>query len=370
MKLLSIGPELHEFGTCAEFVAEFKLGKGDLVLTNAPIYDPCFGGLGIEARVVFQEDYGSGEPSDEMAEAIYRDAGRGYGRVVAIGGGTVIDIAKLLALKNPLPVSGLFEGKATIERDKRLVIVPTTCGTGSEATNLSIIEIKARHTKMGLASAALCADHAVLIPELLRGLPYGVFATSSIDALIHAVESSVSPRATAYSRLFGREAIRMIVGGYREIAASGPEARVPLLGNFLVASDFAGIAFGNAGCGAVHAMSYPLGAKFHVAHGEANYALFAGVFESYLEISREGAIADLGELLAGLLGCGPDRAWAELDLLLGRILPRRRLGEYGATGETAAEFADLVARTQGRLMGNGFVALDEARVRRIYEGLL
>ncbi len=370
MRQLLLRPELHRFASCAEFAEAFRLGEGDLVITNRCIYEPGFGALGLGAELVFQEDYGSGEPSDEMAQAIHAALSGGHRRVVAIGGGTVIDIAKLFALERLTPVLDLFDGKIEPRKGRELVIAPTTCGTGSEATNLSIIELKSRGTKLGLAAEALYADHAVLVPELLEGLPYPVFATSSIDALIHAVESSVSPRATAYTKLFGHRAIELIVAGYRAIALRGPEARKPLHEDFLVASDYAGIAFGNAGCGAVHAMSYPLGSRFHVAHGEANYALFAGVFRGYREIARDGAMAELEALLASCLGCGRDRAFDELEALLSRILRRRRLAEYGATGATCAEFAELVARTQGRLMANNYAGLDEARVRKIYESLL
>jgi 4-hydroxybutyrate dehydrogenase len=367
---LSLKPEVHKFSSCADFVAEFKLGEGDLIITNSYIYEPLFGALGVKADIVFQENYGSGEPSDEMAEAIYRDIKGRPRRIIAIGGGTVIDVSKLFALKKVAPVLDLFDKKTEIVKDKQLIIVPTTCGTGSEVTNLSILELKSRHTKMGLASDALYADYAVLIPELLEGLPFQVFATSSIDALIHAVESSVSPKATAYTKIFGYKAIEMIVKGYQKIAASGPDARKALLEDFLVASNYAGIAFGNAGCGAVHAMSYPLGAKFHIPHGEANYALFTGVFKNYLEISKEGRIAEVDALLSDLLGCGTDDAFDELEKLLSTIITKKRLSQYGVTRETLEEFTDVVMKSQGRLMGNNFATLDASRVLKIYGELL
>ena len=114
------------------------------------------------------------------------------------------------------------------------------------------------------------AESAVLIPELLEGLPFGVFATSSIDALVHAVESSLSPKATAYTKLFGYKAIEMIIKGYQKVVKEGKEVLPGLMSDFLIASNYAGIAFGTAGCAAVHATSYPLGGKYHVAHGESN----------------------------------------------------------------------------------------------------
>jgi 4-hydroxybutyrate dehydrogenase len=361
---------VYQYDSCREFVQEFHIGKGDLILTNQYIFEPAFGGLGIEADILFQEKYGSGEPSDEMAEAIYADMKGSYRRVIAVGGGTVIDLAKLYALKNVSPVLDLFDRKLPITKDKELVLVPTTCGTGSEVTNISILELKSRHTKMGLAVDEIYADSAILIPELLKSLPFRFFATSSIDALIHAVESSVSPKATPYTKLFGYKAIEMIVRGYREIEEKGQDARIPLLQDFLIASNYAGIAFGNAGVGAVHAMSYPLGGKYHVAHGEANYALFTCIFRHYVAISNQGAIAELNEHLAALLHCGANDVYAKLEKLLDRILPRKPLREYGVTDNDIMEFTANVMEKQSRLTANNFVPLDAGQVAAIYRELM
>ena len=136
MKQLSIKPELHAFDTCKAFAEEFKLGKGDLILTNEYIYAPYFGQLGLECDVLYQEKYGIGEPSNHMAEMICGDMKGEYKRIFAIGGGTIIDICKVLALKNPVPVIDLYDNKDAIEKDKELILVPTTCGTGSEEPTL------------------------------------------------------------------------------------------------------------------------------------------------------------------------------------------------------------------------------------------
>ena len=193
-----IRPTIHKFDTAKEFAEEFALGEGDLILTNAYIYEPYFGSMNLGCDVIYQEKYGAGEPSDEMAEAIYADiyadGKTAPKRIIAIGGGTIIDLAKLYALKQTTPILDLYDGKIPVEKDKELILVPTTCGTGSEVTNISILALNSRGTKKGLANDAMYADAAVLVPELLEGLPDYVFATSSIDALIHAIESSLSPK--------------------------------------------------------------------------------------------------------------------------------------------------------------------------------
>ncbi|MCC8109587.1 MAG: iron-containing alcohol dehydrogenase, partial [Planctomycetes bacterium] len=256
-----------------------------------------------------------------------------------------------------------------IIKDKELVLVPTTCGTGSEVTNISILELKSRHTKLGLAVDELYADSAVMIPELLTGLPFKFFATSSVDALIHAFESSLSPKATPYTKLFGYKAIELILKGYLEIAKKGEDARIPLLGDFLIASNYAGIAFGNAGCAAVHAMSYPLGGTYHVPHGEANYAIFTEVFKTYQKMNPNGAIKDFDAFVANIIGCKPDNVYDELEKLLNKVIQRKPLHEYGVTKEDIDTFTDNVMTKQGRLMANNYVELDAAKVKEIYNAL-
>ena len=254
-------------------------------------------------------------------------------------------------------------------KDKELVLVPTTCGTGSEVTNISILALNSRGTKKGLANDQMYADSAVLIPELLEGLPDYVFATSSIDALIHAIESSLSPKGNSYTRLFGYKAIEMILKGYMVIRDQGMAARKPLLGEFMMASNYAGIAFGNAGCAAVHALSYPLGATYHVAHGESNYAMFTGVMKNYLELKTDGEIAVLTEFIANILGCKTEDVFEELEKLLNVLIPKKALHEYGVKEEELEIFTDSVMENQQRLMANNFVPLDRERVLKIYREL-
>lgn len=371
MKQVILKPTLYRFGSCKEFVNEFKLGRGDLILTNQYIFDPYFGGLGIDVDVIYQEQYGAGEPTDVMVDAILAEASRtDCRRIIAIGGGTIIDIAKVLAVSNGETVDTLYGNMANLTKHRELVIIPTTCGTGSEVTNLAIINRTLIGTKMGLVSEHMYPDSAVLIPELLKSLPFQVFATSSIDALVHAVESALSPKATPYTRLFSNKAIEMIICGYQKIARKGQEARLPLLEDFLIASNFAGIAFGTAGCAAVHALSYPLSGVYHVSHGESNYAVFTGVLKNYMEINKDGAIAEMNAYLAGLLRCDTDAAYDELENLLNHILPKKALHEYGVTLDDLEVFTHSVMNTQGRLMANNFVELNKARVLKIYYELL
>lgn len=363
-------PEIVQMASCKEFVEAFQLGAGDLILTSEHIYEAYFRDLLTGGNIIFIRNYGQGEPSDEMAEAIYQDIkDERFQRVVAIGGGTVLDVAKLFALKMVSPVADLFTGKLPVCKGKQLLLVPTTCGTGSEVTDISILELKSLSTKMGLANPALYADTAVLIPELLEQLPFRVFATSSMDALIHAVESFLSPKATAFSDMFSVKAIEIILGGYKRIQQDGEHARQALLSDFLLAATCAGIAFGNAGCAAVHAMSYPLGALYHVPHGEANYAVFTGVFQMYLKLNPEGKIQQLNQQFSRLLSCSLDDVSSQLENLLSCIVQKKSLHEYGMKETEIDAFAQNVLKNQRRLLANNYVPFTADEIRTIYQNL-
>lgn len=370
MKQIIFRPEIERFDTCREFVREFCLDEQDLILTNEFIYRPYFGELSIKATVVFQEQYGAGEPSDEMVESILRDADLScFRRVIGIGGGTVMDIAKVLAVAGEAKLDPLYEQAPNFTRLRELVLIPTTCGTGSEVTNIAVFARTRLGVKMGLVSDSMYASSAVMIPELLSGLPFSVFASASIDALVHAVESILSPKATSYTKLFGYEAVKMILKGYQRIAAEGKDARKELFGDFLTAANYAGLSFGTAGCAAVHALSYPLGSMYHVPHGESNYAIFMGVMRAYLELGEEGELHRLGIFMADVLGCPESDVWNHLETLLEQILPLKPLCDYGVTEEDLSRFTESVMTTQGRLMANNFTGLNGECVLGIYRGL-
>ncbi|WMJ82376.1 4-hydroxybutyrate dehydrogenase [Clostridium sp. MB40-C1] len=371
MRLLKIQPELHKFNTFAEFAKEFNIGEGDFVLTNEFLYTPFMQELNLKADFLFQEKFGLGEPSDEMINAIMAEMrGKDYKRIIAIGGGSIIDISKLLALKDSGNCVDLFERTVPIVKERELVIVPTTCGTGSEVTNISISEIKSKHTKMGLAVDELLPEHAVLIPELVKGLPFKFFVTSSIDALIHAIESFVSPKSNPYTEIFSVKAIELIIKGYKAIVEKGEDYRTEIIEDFVIGSNYAGIAFGNAGVGAVHALSYPLGGVYHVPHGEANYQFFVEVFKTYNKKNPDGSIKEINKLLAEILGVDTDvDVYDELAKLLDKLLARKPLKEYGMKEGEIEAFADSVIAGQQRLLANNYVPLSRDEIRDIYKSL-
>lgn len=372
MQALRIVPKIFYFDNFEEFHKEFKLGKGDIVVTNEWMYTPYIKPLGVDVPVVFQEKYGKGEPSDEMIDAMVAEMKKyEYNRIIAFGGGTIVDICKILALEPARKSEDLFTGVKNPVKVKELVVIPSTCGTGSEVTNVAIAELKSLNTKKGLAVEDTYADIAVLIPQSLEGLPDYVFATSSIDALIHASESYLSPKATPFTEMYSIKAMTMIMEGYKALLAKGSNAenRKPFLKDFLLASNYAGIAFGNAGCGAVHALSYSIGGVFHVPHGEANYQFFTEVFKKYLERNPGGKIKSINEIFAGILGCEVSVVYDELEKLLNQLIIKKPLREYGMTEAQIDEFTKMTVDNQQRLLANNYVPLSDDEIRGIFANL-
>jgi len=371
MQALRIVPKIFTFNTVKEFNDEFKIGKKDLLVTNEWLYNPYIKPLGIDTNVLFQEKYGSGEPTDDMINSMAKDMKQfDVDRIIAFGGGTILDICKVLALELPEDVTPIFLGEIPPKKVKQLVSIPTTCGTGSEVTNVAITALKALGTKKGIAVDETYADIAVLIPEPLRGLPYPVFVTSSVDALIHAIESYLSPKASPFTEMYSLAAMDMIMDIYKNIVSTGEEYRNKHLDEALLASCYAGIAFGNAGCAAVHALSYSIGSAFHVPHGEANYQFFTEVFKMYQKKAPDGKIKQATELFARYLECDPKGdVYGELEIFLNKLIAKKPLRDYGMTEAQIDEFTTSTVANQQRLLVNNYVFLEDDEIREIFRNL-
>ncbi len=142
MKPFKIEPAIREYEKFAKYAEEASLGASDLILTNEYIFNPIVSSLNLGCQAVFQEKYGMGEPSDVMVDAILADLKeKSYDRIIAIGGGTIIDIAKILAVaESSDTVDDLYERMPDgLKKVHPLTIIPTTCGTGSEVTNIAVV---------------------------------------------------------------------------------------------------------------------------------------------------------------------------------------------------------------------------------------
>ncbi|MCA0986998.1 iron-containing alcohol dehydrogenase [Guptibacillus algicola] len=199
--------------------------------------------------------------------------------LIAIGGGSAIDIAKSVSAYAGYEgsLSDLFGTDLVPEKGAPIIALPTTAGTGSEVTNISILSDSEAQLKKGIVSDHLLPDVAIVAPEMTLSMPKSVTAASGIDALVHAIEAYISVHASPITDALAIQAIKMISVNLPKAYAKADnvEAREQMA----TASLMAGMAFGNAGVGAVHALAYPLGGRYHIPHGVSNALLLPYVME-------------------------------------------------------------------------------------------
>ncbi|WP_416385319.1 iron-containing alcohol dehydrogenase [Sinorhizobium meliloti] len=198
--------------------------------------------------------------------------------VVGFGGGSSMDVAKVIAVLacNSQPLDKMYGVDQAIGGRLPLVLVPTTAGTGSEVTSISILTTVTEEKK-GIVSAILLPDIALLDPDLTLGLPPHITAATGVDAMVHAIEAYTSRSANnnPISRALATQALDLLGINIREAVCNGDnrEAR----GNMLLGSMLAGQAFANSPVAAVHALAYPIGSLFQVPHGLSNALVLAEV---------------------------------------------------------------------------------------------
>jgi len=219
------------------------------------------------------------EPSDGDVRAIVRDHDlRGLDLVVGVGGGSVLDVAKLLSVLAAPGAPGLDDllGGATIERRVTTLLVPTTAGTGSEATPNAILALPERQSKVGIISRVMLPDYVALAPELTTSMPQRIAASTGVDALCHLIEcftsSIANPVCDNYAMIGMKKLFASLETSVRE--PGNLQAKLDMLW----ASYYGGACIAHAGTHLVHAMSYPLGGKYHIPHGVANAILLAPCF--------------------------------------------------------------------------------------------
>ena len=197
--------------------------------------------------------------------------------IVAIGGGSVLDTAKLasISLTDDYDVEALLEDPKQAKKQVKTLLIPTTAGTGSEATQIGIVAVPEKELKVGIVNVEMIADYVILDAEMIRNLPRTIAAATGVDALAHAIECFTSKKATPLSNLYALQALEIILNDI-ERACDDPDD-MEAKERMQLASFFAGIAIAASGTTAVHALSYPLGGKYHIAHGVSNAILLVPV---------------------------------------------------------------------------------------------
>ena len=292
--------------------------------------------------------------------------------VIGLGGGSSLDVAKLVAVlaQSPQSLAQIY-GIGHVQGGRLpLVLVPTTAGTGSEVTNISIITTgitPGESTKTGVVSAQLYADFVLLDAQLTLSVPPLHTAATGIDAMVHAIEAYSSRlRKNPMSDALAREALRLLSGNLIAACTDGrdPEARE----NMLLGATLAGQAFSNAPVAAVHALAYPLGEHYHLPHGLTNALMLGPVLRHNARVAAP-LYAELAEVV-----CAPGHGDAQtraaqfvsfMQGLTERSGAPRRLRDVGVT-ESSLPMLARAAMKHGRLLVNNPVEVTEADALAFY----
>ena len=337
---------LHHAGVLAPALQSLQASGFDCTLFDGTMADP---------------------PESVLLDCVALGRAAGVTAVLGFGGGSSLDVAKLAAvlLASDQPLAGLY-GIGKVQGTRLpLIQIPTTAGTGSEVTNITILTT-GETTKMGVVAPQLYADHVLLDAALTSGLPPLQTAATGIDAMVHAIEAYTSRhRKNPLSDLFAREGLRLLAHNLVVACTDGGNraAREAML----LGACYAGMAFANSPVAAVHALAYPLGGHFHLPHGLTNALMLDPVLEFNLPAAGGlyGALADLLPGLAEEPADPAQRFLARLRDLIARSGAPRRLRDVGVP-EDALPMLAGDAMKQTRLLDNNPVPVTEADALALY----
>lgn len=293
--------------------------------------------------------------------------------IVAIGGGSVMDVAKLASvlIRADYTASDLVNKPNLAIKQMKSVMIPTTCGTGSEATCNAIVAIPEENTKKGIVNDNLIPDYVILDPSTIARLPKSILAATGVDALAHAVECFTSKKATPFSDTYALASAKLIFGNIKEAYTSAENMTAK--SNMLLGAFYGGVAIASSGTTAVHALAYPLGGKYHIAHGVSNAILFAHVMDF-----NKDACANRLEVLCDAVNPGMstkttnEKAQYIIDLISEIVkyteIPTS-LEQFGVKPEDIDFLVDAGSQQQ-RLLVNNMKELTLYDIREIYKKVM
>jgi alcohol dehydrogenase class IV len=357
---------LSEVGSTAK-IGEIMSGMGcknvafvtDAMILKLGLADTALEGLkkaGIAVHIF--QDVVADPPEDMVLKAVAEAKTAGVDGVVSVGGGSSMDTAKLIAVlcgQTDQSIDQMY-GVGMVKGTRLpMVLSPTTAGTGSEVTPISIVTT-GTNEKKGVVSPQLLPDWAVLDAELTVGLPAHITAATGIDAMVHAIEAFTTKHAkNILSDTLARQALVLLGGSIHTACTDGQnrEAR----SNMLLGSMLAGMSFANAPVAAVHALAYPLGGHFHVPHGLSNALVLPYVLDfNMADELAFGQYAELGPIifpeLAGKPAADINKGLVEGFKALGpKLGMQSTLAEVGVSHNHLPKLAED-AMKQTRLLVN------------------
>lgn len=313
------------------------------------------------------------EPTCDQAQAVI-DAFKAEKAdfIIAVGGGSVMDIAKLASVlaSDACTVRDLLDNPGLAGKCVPLLMIPTTAGTGSEATPNSIVAVPEKELKVGIVNDAMIADYVILDGEMIRNLPAKIAASTGVDALAHAIECYTSRKANPFSDTFALEALDLILNNI-ERACGDPED-LDAKNSMLMAAFYAGAAITASGTTAVHALSYPLGGRYHIPHGVSNAMLLVPVMRFNEPACRERFAAAYDRVEGSRGNAKPltqeeKSSWiiSRLDSIVKHLGIPSSLNEYGI-GSSDLEALVEAGMDVKRLLANNMREVTPEDARKLY----
>lgn len=384
---------LYQFQTAEHIVAGpnsiQKLGEHlHLIGTNVQsaliITQPSIKGLGFIDEIISQlssqdikTDISTNilpEPTVENIEEVFASiANKHYDVLIGIGGGSVLDATKILAVlkTNDNVVTELLGTDLVRKPGIPTILIPTTSGTGAEVTPNAIVTLPDEELKVGIVSKYLLPKVVFIDPILTLGLPKPITAATGMDAFTHSLESFISNKANPISDMFALESIRLISSSIVEAYQNG--SSVDAREKMLLGSMYGGMALTSAGTAAVHALAYPLGGKFKIAHGVANSMLLPHVMKFNMDAitNRLFQVAEpMGIDVQGYSEAEVAEKVVERIVEWTNILEiPQNLKEYGVNEEDLPKLA-VSASQVTRLLNNNPKELSLEDMEAIYRQLL
>ena len=296
--------------------------------------------------------------------------------IMAVGGGSVQDTAKLasILMTDEYGIKELLDEPGRAKKCIKTLMIPTTAGTGSEATPNAIVAVPEKQLKVGIVNTNMIADYVILDAVMIKKLPRKIAAATGVDALAHAIECWTSNKANPFSDIFAMQALDMILNNI-ERACDDPEA-MDAKNKMQIASFYAGVAITASGTTAVHALSYPLGGKYHIAHGVSNAILLAPVmrFNSEHPAVRERLAAAYDRCCHEEKTCTTveeKTAWmiARLEHIVKHLDIPTSLKEFGVPAEDLEGLVNAGMQVQ-RLLVNNMRPVTADDARKLYQEIM
>ncbi|MFV0448394.1 MAG: iron-containing alcohol dehydrogenase [Vibrio sp.] len=315
------------------------------------------------------------EPTNHDVEHLINTLPQRVDVVLGIGGGSVLDISKLISVLYVGSSPSLERFNQLLNGEKPesripLVLVPTTAGTGAEATPNSIIALPEKVTKVGIISPVMLPDYVVLAPELTTSMPSHITASTGIDALCHLIECYTASVANPVGDNYAMIGMQKFFANIEKVIEAPTDLTVRL--NLLWASYYGGASISHSGTHLVHALSYPLGGKYKIPHGLANSLLLVPVMKHVYRHCEE-KLANVYRLLpnADLELSEPDMAAAlveYLEQLVSKLGLPTTLNEIGIERDQLPELA-AGAMQVTRLLNHSPVKVTEDDVLKLYQSI-